>query len=163
MFDYSKLPDGINYDEWRRCLIEFLFDYENNITEENKMYALEQLEEIAWRETYEVLDDEVKKAISSFLLSNIDYEDFEIMDTVTGIILSLGLKSVWDEILLKKDSISNNKVVELIEECDEKYGAHVEDPYWDYKIDITERQPNVERVSLFKFIKDKFICKDSGR
>ena len=96
------------------------------------MYMLEQLEDLAIRETYEIVDAEIEKALSNFLLKHIDFENFEIMDSITLIVINIGLKSLWDEILLKKDSIANGEVVKLIEECDEKYGAHIEDPYWSY-------------------------------
>lgn len=135
MVDYTNLPEGMYYDEWRRCFIEFLFDYKN-ITDENKLSAFEQLYEIAQREVYEMLDEPVINAISDFILCNIDYEDFDIMDTITSIIPILGLKKVWDTIISRKNSIKEARVVKLIEECDEEYGEHVKDPFWDFKQQI---------------------------
>lgn len=141
MIDYSKLPDAIDYDEWRRCFIEFLFDNQN-VIEKNKLYVFEQLYEIAQREVWEILDDAVIDAISDFILRNIDYENFDIMDTVTSIIPMIGLKDVWNTIVSKKVSINEPRVVKLIEECDAEYGEHVEDPFWDYKQQIKGKVPN---------------------
>ena len=132
MADYSNLPDGIYYDEWRKCFIEFLVDYQT-LNKDNRTYAFEQLFEISNREAYQKLDKDVLDALSDFVLCNIDCEDYEIMDLVTSIVGMLGLKDVWDYIKSKKKYINNAKVVKLIEECDEEFGEHVDDPFWDYR------------------------------
>ncbi len=120
MFDYRNLPDGMFHEDVRRCYIEFLFDNQN-IGAEQKLYAFEQLLEIAQRDTYELLDEAVINKISDFILSNIDYENVDIMDTIASIIPTIGLKDVWKIILSKKTSIKNEEVVKLIEQCDVEY------------------------------------------
>lgn len=132
MFNYENLPEGMSLEEVRRCLTEFLFDYQN-VAEDERLYAFEQLLEISERETYELLDEAIILAVSDFVISNINYEDFEIMDIVLSIIPALGLKKAWDIILEKRETIKNTEVVKMINECNMEYGDTVADPYSGYR------------------------------
>lgn len=151
MFNYKNLPDGtMDYEDMRRCYIEFLFDYQK-ITADKKLYAFEQLLEIAERDMLELLEEVLINKISDFILSNIDYEDFDIMDTITSIVPTIGLENAWEIILSKKATIKNVKVVKLIEECNAEYGETVGDPHWDLREEINKMLEHKVLYSRFDY------------
>ena len=84
---------------------------------DKKQYTFEQLLEITQRDTHKYLDEVVVNQLTEFILSHIDYEDYNIMGVVTSIVSNVGLKNVWKEILSKKSTIENINVVKLIEDC----------------------------------------------
>ena len=65
MTEYFKLPESMNAKELKKCFLEFLAYYTNRTSEENIVYALDELMELADRQwhTYELLDDDVKYQI----------------------------------------------------------------------------------------------------
>lgn len=111
--------------------IEFLIVYANNTKKENINFVLEELIDLANRQwhQYKLLDLEVRKQLEKYILSVIDFEDESIMDYILSIIPLLGLKSLFDEIIQKKETISNEVVIANINDAEKEYGCNVENPY----------------------------------
>ena len=131
MTEFQRLPDNIESDILKERFIEFLAYYSNNTAKENINYVLNELSELADRQwyTYKALDDELKSGIEKYILSIIDLENEDIMDTVLCIVPRIGLDSLYKYIYNKKATIANKKVVELIIESEIEYGENVGDPY----------------------------------
>lgn len=131
MTEFYKLPDNIESDILKEKFGEFLVYYSNNTTKENIDYALNELSELADRQqhTYKALDDELRADIEKYILSIIDLENEDIMDTVLCIVPRIGLDSLYKYIYNKKATIVNKKVVEIIIESEIEYGENVGNPY----------------------------------
>lgn len=133
MTEFYKLPDNIKSDMLKEKFIEFLVCYNNNTAKENINYVLDELLELSDRQwnTYENLDNEVKCRIEKFLISIIDFENENIMDSILCIIPRLGLENLFLYVLSKKDMIVNKNVVQNIIESEIEYGKTVNNPYAD--------------------------------
>ena len=101
------------------------------VSSEETCKDLEYIYELSVRywHTYKVMDINLKKQVSIYLIERCDYESYEIMDIITAIIPLLGLQEVWNKILKDKPKILNFRIVALIDETIDDYGFNVEDPY----------------------------------
>lgn len=131
MIDFSKIPDGITHFELERYLYIYLLIYSDNLNKDNKVYAYEQLMELATRPTYELLDSELSNKISDFMIKNMDLRNFEIMDSVLTIVACLKLKKVYSYINENK-SFLNDNILKLINEFEEECLKMLDNPYYDY-------------------------------
>ena len=133
MTEFYKLPDYMESDKLREKFIEYLTCYNNNTTKEDIGYVLDELLELSDRQwhTYENLDDEVKCQIEKFLISIIDLEDENVMESILCIIPRLGLETLFLYVLSKKDMIANKNVIQNIMESEREYGETVNNPYSD--------------------------------
>lgn len=97
MTEFYRLPDNIESDILKEKFDEFLVYYSNNTTKENIDYALNELSELADRQqhTYKALDNELRADIEKYILSIIDLENEDIMDTVLCIVPRIGLDSLY--------------------------------------------------------------------
>lgn len=131
MTEFYKLPDYIKCDELKEKFIEFLVRYNNNTTNANINYALDELSELSDRQwhTYEILDDEITTQIENYLFLVINLENESIMDSIIYIIPRLGLEKTFLYLLEKKASIANKNVVQNIHEAEMEYGKNVSNPY----------------------------------
>lgn len=131
MTRFYELPDYMDYGELRQCFIEYLVIYANNTNKDNIYYALDELLELADRQwhTYEFIDKDVKEQLEKYLISIIEFDDEEIMDSMLCIIPRIGLENVFNYILKFKSSIINKKIKSRIEDSINEYGETVDNPY----------------------------------
>ena len=117
--------------EVKEKIDEFLVDIDQAVLQ----WKFEQLCELADRQfnTYEKLDDETINRIETFILKNIDYESFEIVDIVVTIVVRLGMKNLFDKIYLNLKNIKNESVKSLIMEIKQESYSELADPYNGYK------------------------------
>ena len=134
MKDFSKLPDSMEPDELECCFFEFFKDA-NDLCDSKLLFVFKQLYELSFRQlyTYELLRKSIRERVSAFILNNLDYESFEIMDYVMHIIPLLGLDDVFNKIISDKHTIANFEVKNLIEKCKNDYGDNVSDPLFGFK------------------------------
>ena len=124
MFNYCELPDIMDLPSIRRCYIEFLFDYQHHtLSKKEKIVAFNQLLEILQRAPSGQVDDKVLDELSKFVSNNIDCDDIENIDAALTIIVSLKLKVAWYTIVKQKKTISDNRILAIVEECVEQYST----------------------------------------
>lgn len=129
--DYSRLLDSMKEAEVKEKFKEFLEGIDQAVLQ----WKFEQLCELDERQfyTYEMLDAETTNKIEAFILENIDYECYEIVDTVIVIVLRLGMKNLFDKIYLNLKNIKSDSIKTLIIETRQEYYSTLEDPYIGYK------------------------------
>lgn len=95
------------------------------------MTALKDLYELAYRQwdTYEPLEDEMSNKVSDYLMSAIQLNSYDIMDTVLSIVENLSLKNVFEYIVEKKDYITNPSVRTLVDEAENDYSDTIGNPF----------------------------------
>ena len=95
------------------------------------MTALKDLYELAYRQwdTYEPLEDEMSDKISDYLMSAIQLNSYDVMDTVLSIVENLSLKNVFEYIIEKKDYITNPSVRTLVDEAENDYWDTIGNPF----------------------------------
>ena len=95
------------------------------------MTALKDLYELAYRQwdTYEPLEDEMSDKVSDYLMSAIQLNSYDIMDTVLSIVENLSLKNVFEYIIEKKDYITNPSVRTLVDEAENDYSDTIGNPF----------------------------------
>ena len=95
------------------------------------MTALKDLYELAYRQwdTYEPLEDEMSDKISDYLMSAIQLNSYDIMDTGLSIVENLSLKNVFEYIVEKKDYITNPSVRTLVDEAENDYSDTIGNPF----------------------------------
>ena len=93
--------------------------------------ALKDLYELAYRQwdTYEPLEDEMSNQVSDYLLSAIQLNSYDIMDTVLSIVENLSLKNVFEYIVERKDDINNPSVRLLVDEAENDYSDTIGNPF----------------------------------
>lgn len=77
MWDYKKIPEGVDYAVVKKYLIDFLQNKERIVKDKGIMYALEQLELIAEQHSYYELDINLSNDLSKFLISILDFSNTE--------------------------------------------------------------------------------------
>lgn len=102
-----------------------IISYETLCKNLGNMYELS----IRYWHTYEIMDINLKRKISLFLMKKCDYESYEIMDIITAIIPLLGLQELWDKIIEDKPKILDPSIISLLDDSIKDYGYNVEDPY----------------------------------
>lgn len=102
------------------------------------MYALEELLELTERQcnTYLLLEETMKMKIEKYIIENINYEDIEIMDCITTIVINLGLKQSFEYIIKNKYKINNAEFIKEIENLEKEYGEHIDNPYWKLESEL---------------------------
>lgn len=125
---YCTLPDYISAIELEKYFNEFIEVYTKTDEIINSLEELDELAERQWH-TYEIISDDLKSKIENFIISIINYESYEIMDLILVIIPKLGLKNIFNKIVLNIDSIRNTEVINLIREAKKEYGRTVANPY----------------------------------
>ena len=125
--NYKSLSNSLESEALEPYFREFLSIYRDKPKTKK---ALSELYELAYRQwdTYEALNEEVAQALSEYLISAINFNSYEIMDTIISIVEKLSLKRVFDYILQQKRVVKNKSVLTLIEEAEE-YGSRIEDPF----------------------------------
>ena len=95
------------------------------------MTALKDLYELAYRQwdTYEPLEDEMANKVSDYLMSAIQLNSYDVMDTVLSIVENLSLKNVFEYIIEKKDYITNPSVLTLVDEAENYYADTIGNPF----------------------------------
>jgi len=95
------------------------------------MTALKDLYELAYRQwdTYEPLEDEMSNKVSDYLMSAIQLNSYDVMDTVLSIVENLSLKNVFEYIVEKKDYITNPSVRTLVDEAENDYSDTIGNPF----------------------------------
>ena len=95
------------------------------------MTALKDLYELAYRQwdTYEPLEDEMSNKVSDYLMSAIQLNSYDVMDTVSSIVENLSLKNMFDYIIEKKDYITNPSVRTLVDEAENDYWDTIGNPF----------------------------------
>ena len=95
------------------------------------MTALKDLYELAYRQwdTYEPLEDEMSNKVSDYLMSAIQLNSYDVMDTVLSIVENLSLKNVFEYIIEKKDYITNPSVRTLVDEAENDYWDTIGNPF----------------------------------
>ena len=95
------------------------------------MTALKDLYELAYRQwdTYEPLEDEMANKVSDYLMSAIQLNSYDVMDTVLSIVENLSLKNVFEYIIEKKDYITNPSVRTLVDEAENDYWDTIGNPF----------------------------------
>lgn len=131
MTKFYELPDALHEEVLKKKFIEFITCYHNNTSVSNIYYALSELLELSERQwnTYELLEEEIKKVIEQYLKSIINFEDKEIIDYMLSIIPMLGLNELFEYIIQNKKAINDETIVKIIEEAEEEYGDDVDNPY----------------------------------
>ena len=95
------------------------------------MTALKDLYELEYRQwdTYEPLEDEMSNKVSDYLMSAIQLNSYDVMDTVLSIVENLSLKNVFEYIIEKKDYITNPSVRTLVDEAENDYWDTIGNPF----------------------------------
>lgn len=129
--DYSNLPDSMKKSEVKEKIDEFLVGIDQSLLQ----WKFDQLYELADRQfyTYEKLDDETITRIETFILENVDYECYEVVDTVLAIIVRLGMKDLFNKIYLNLPNITNQSVKDVIIETKQGEFSKLDDPYSGYR------------------------------
>lgn len=93
--------------------------------------ALKDLYELAYRQwdTYEPLEDEMLNKVADYLISAIQLNSYDIMDTVLSIVENLSLKNVFEYIVERKDDINNPSVRLLVDEAENDYSDTIGNPF----------------------------------
>ena len=93
--------------------------------------ALKDLYELAYRQwdTYEPLEDEMSNQVSDYLLSAIQLNSYDIMDTVLSIVEKKKKKNVFEYIVERKDDINNPSVRLLVDEAENDYSDTIGNPF----------------------------------
>lgn len=126
----EELPDYMDPRDIKSKFIEVI-NYHNLNARENKIEigeALTQLSERQWH-TYELIDSELRMLIEEWITKNIDVYSCESINSIAGIILSLGLSNSYSILkdFLKKDL--DTDYYKLIQEIVKEYGDDISDPY----------------------------------
>lgn len=134
MKDFSQMNDFLSTDEIQKMVDDF-FEFYQNSTDKELIYAFDQLCEVADRQcnTYTVLKKEYQNKITKFIIDHIDFNDFEVMDSILYIIPNLGLKDAFQYILKNKYKIKKTSISKMLDQCIKEYGKTVDDPYSDMK------------------------------
>lgn len=125
---FSTLPDYMPSAELEKYFKEFICFYKDT---NEIVKSLEELDELADRQwhTYELISYNIKKEIEEYLITIIDYEDYEIIDWLLVIIPKLGLEEIYNLVLRKQIDIKNTEVIKIINEAKAEYGENVSNPY----------------------------------
>ncbi len=128
--DYKTLPDFLKPTDLEGYFNEFLNQYSNK---PRSLKALKQLYELSYRQwdTYEVLAPEISQKINEYIVSSVNLNSYDIMDTIISIVENLFLKDAFDYIISKKDSVASSSVRRLISEAQEEYSESISNPYGD--------------------------------
>jgi hypothetical protein len=131
MTHFSNLPDYMDYNELSQCFIDYLIMYTNNTSSDNVYCALEELLELADRQwhTYELLDNEIKKQLTNYLKTVMDFDDKKIMHYILRIIPCLGMEELFSYIVNNKSFIQNLDVLHEVRLSEKEYGKTVNNPY----------------------------------
>lgn len=131
MTHFRDLPESVDSNELKQCFIEFLIIYANKTNIEIVYYALSELLELAERQwhTYELLDENLKKQLSIYLESVINFEDKKIMHYILRVIPYLGMGTLFRYIIDNKGYIKNVDVLNDIAYAEKDYGDDVDNPY----------------------------------
>lgn len=126
--NFEGIPDTLDTKELAGYFKKFFEIYEGkpkNIT------ALKDLYELAYRQwdTYEPLDDEMSGKISDYLISAVQFNAYDIMDTILSIVENLSLKGVFEYIIQNKENIRNPSVKFLVEEAENDYAETIGNPF----------------------------------
>lgn len=131
--DYKYLPDYMKPEELELMFHDILIDNSESSNQNQVLEDICELSERYWH-TYCIMNADLKNAISKYIIKRIDYNSFDNIDIILSIIPLLGLKQVLDEILLHKNEIYNNKIINIVEEAYKEYGKTVDDPYFGMKM-----------------------------
>ena len=125
---FAGLSDSLEAKELAGYFTQFFEIYGGK---PKNMTALKDLYELAYRQwdTYEPLEDEMSDKISDYLMSAIQLNSYDIMDTVLSIVENLSLKNVFEYIIEKKDYITNPSVRTLVDEAENDYSDTIGNPF----------------------------------
>lgn len=128
--DYSMLPDSMTKSEVKNEFEEFF----NSIDKSVLLWKFDQLYELANRQFYswEKIDSKTACKVENFILQNIDYECYDIMESACSIICYLGLKNLFDTIYSNLANIKNELVKKLLIETKQEEYNDLENPYSRY-------------------------------
>lgn len=117
--DYSKIPEGADYQTIHKYLVAFMNEKEEIEKKYSLIYALEQLSIIAEQHSYYSVDRSMEIQLSDYLINVINMKNYEIMDIVLFIVVNMSLKRVMD-FLLKNIEEASSEVKEMIVESYEE-------------------------------------------
>ena len=126
--DFGGLSDTLESKELAGYFRQFFEIYGGK---PKNIIALKDLYELAYRQwdTYEPLEDEMSNQVSDYLLSAIQLNSYDIMDTVLSIVENLSLKNVFEYIVERKDDINNPSVRLLVDEAENDYSDTIGNPF----------------------------------
>lgn len=117
MLDYKQIPEGADYTVVMEYLIDFCKNKEIIVRDKGIMYALEQLEIIAEQHSYYEVDINLSNDLSKFLISILDFNNFELMDSILFSVINMSLNKVFEFVNQNKKNASV-EVLEIINEAE---------------------------------------------
>lgn len=126
--NFEGISDTLDANELAGYFRQFFEIYEGKPKNIN---ALKDLYELAYRQwdTYEPLNDELSQKTANYLISAIQFNSYDIMDTILSIVENLSLKSVFEYIINNKENIHNPSVQFLVDEAENDYADTIDDPF----------------------------------
>lgn len=119
VMNYNEIPEGSDQDLLDDYLDDFFKNHEYETRNYGVLHTLDQLSLIAEKYSYYRLDNNKKKIISDYIIANIDYNDYYIMEVVTFIIVNFELIDTLDFIIENIDKVSDGISQMLLEAKDE--------------------------------------------
>ena len=117
--DYSKIPEGADYQTVQKYLKSFLNEKEELQERYSLIYALEQLSIIAEQHSYYPLDCNLERQVTDFLIKVMNIQKYDIIDIVLFIVVNMSLKNVMDYLLKNIQSTSPEIRKLILESCEE--------------------------------------------
>ncbi len=128
LLNFEGISDTLDANELAGYFRQFFEIYESK---PKNIIALKDLYELAYRQwdTYEPLKDDLSKKTADYLISAIQFNSYDIMDTILSIVENLSLKSVFEYIIHHKENIHNPSVRFLVDEAESDYADTIDDPF----------------------------------
>jgi len=126
--DFGGLSDTLESKELAGYFRQFFEIYGGK---PKSITALKELYELAYRQwdTYEPLEEEISHKVSDYLVSAIQFNSYDIMDTILSIVENLSLKNTFEYIVDRKDDIHNPSVRLLVDEAEKDYSDTIGNPF----------------------------------
>lgn len=130
---YSKMS-WKSSDELYFLFDKAITDFKNEELTKKEFFDI--LEELTIRQvdTYENIKQPLLSRLDSVLCNLWNTESYEDVDTLTSLIINLGLKNTYKKMVQSINDTTNisSKIIEDIEEAIKEIGDYIEDPYHEY-------------------------------
>ncbi|MBC2328964.1 hypothetical protein [Listeria swaminathanii] len=136
--DYSKMP-WVSADDLYFLFEQAIKDFEQSKLSKKEFFDI--LDELTMRQvdTYEILKEPVREQLDNELCSLWNTENYDDVDIITLLLISLGLKNTYNKMKKSIEDTSelSPEILEEIQDAIETVGDNIDNPYQDYmkKID----------------------------
>ncbi|MCD2246775.1 hypothetical protein QJV03_02745 [Listeria swaminathanii] len=136
--DYSKMP-WVSADDLYFLFEQVIKDFKQSKLSKKEFFDI--LDELTMRQvdTYEILNEPVREQLDNELCSLWNTENYDDVDIITLLLISLGLKNTYNKMKKSIEDTSeiSPEILEEIQDAIETVGDNIDNPYQDYmkKID----------------------------